>query len=156
MADTRPTKVSLSRVFHLCFLAIFIPQKLIEEEKIDSQKRESFSGNCDHEPNAILINRAFWSSLKLIAFWGGIGGLIGLMLQYGFPKPYSSILAWLQIIGGCLLLWGTLFIRGWEIQTYCGITLSEQVNRWIYRALYCVGTALIICSLVWSQNNLFG
>ena len=45
------------------------------------------------------------------------------------------------------MLWGTLFVRGWEIQTYSGVTLVERVNRWLYRALYCSGTALIVASL---------
>jgi hypothetical protein len=46
-----------------------------------------------------------------------------------------------------LLLWGTLFVRGWDIQTIGGVTLVERVNHWIYRTLYCLGTAVFIFSL---------
>jgi hypothetical protein len=28
------------------------------------------------------------------------------------------------------------------------VTLSERVNQWIYRILYCVGTAFIVTSVV--------
>lgn len=54
----------------------------------------------------------------------------------------------LQIFGATIVLWATLFVRGWEIQTIGGITLTERVNRWIYRLLYCSGTAAIVASLV--------
>jgi hypothetical protein len=40
-----------------------------------------------------------------------------------------------------------LFVRGWDIQTLGGVTLTERVNRWIYRLLYCLGTAAIVTSL---------
>ena len=53
----------------------------------------------------------------------------------------------LQVVGASLLLWATLFVRGFEIQTNAGVTLTERVNQWLYRFLYCVGTALIVYSL---------
>jgi hypothetical protein len=54
---------------------------------------------------------------------------------------------WLQIVGAGLLLWGTLFVRGWEIQTYSGVVFTERVNQWLYRFLYCTGTSVIVYSL---------
>lgn len=53
----------------------------------------------------------------------------------------------LQIVGATVLLWATLFVRGWDIQTFGGVTLTERVNRWIYRLLYCFGTAAFVASL---------
>lgn len=53
----------------------------------------------------------------------------------------------LQVMGTSLLLWGTLFVRGWEIQTYSGVSFTERVNQWLYRFLYCIGTAALLCSL---------
>ena len=49
--------------------------------------------------------------------------------------------------GAGLLLWGTLFVRGYDIQTYGGVTLTERVNQWVYRTMYCAGTALLVCSV---------
>ena len=59
-------------------------------------------------------------------------------------------MAALQVIAGAILLWATLSYLGWEIQTYKSETLGEKVNRWIFRGNYCVGTAVLVCSLLWS------
>lgn len=66
-------------------------------------------------------------------------------------RPSDMITIFLQIVGTGLLLWGTLFVRGWEIQTWNGKTIVEKVNRWIYRIMYCLGTGIIVCSLIWSS-----
>ena len=55
-----------------------------------------------------------------------------------FGCATSNSVTALAVIGACLLLWGTLFVRGWEIQTYKGRSLTERVNQWLYRALYCI------------------
>ena len=46
------------------------------------------------------------------------------------PTPTRLVPA-LQIVGATVLLWATLFVRGWDIQTLGGVTLTERVNRWI-------------------------
>ncbi|WP_429501153.1 hypothetical protein ACQUFY_28130 (plasmid) [Robbsia andropogonis] len=53
---------------------------------------------------------------------------------------------WLQAGSAAILLWVTLFVRGWDIQTYGGRTLLEQANRTILVSLYFVGTALGVFS----------
>ncbi|MFX1740049.1 hypothetical protein PXJ20_32585 [Paraburkholderia sp. A1RI_3L] len=54
---------------------------------------------------------------------------------------------WMQGGSAALLLWGTLFVRGWDIQTFGGKTLLERANRTIYVCLYFVGTAAGVFSL---------
>ena len=149
MADTRPTKLHFFQAVYFCILAIFSPTRLIAEEEKDKELRKNYSEEVEKESNAKIVNRAFWNSLGLILLFSLIGGLIGLALRCFLGVPSSFAIALLQIIGASLLLWGTLFVRGWQIQTYCGVTLVERVNRWIYRSMYCIGTGLIICSLVW-------
>jgi len=152
MSDTRPSKLRLRYIIYICFLAIFRPSKLIEEENRDNNLRNNFS----NQPNgaklhrAHIINRAFWSSLGLIVLFGFIGGLSGLLLECKFGQPSRGLLLLFQVVGASLLLWGTLFIRGWEIQTFCGVTIVERINQWLYRVLYLIGTSIIICSLVWN------
>lgn len=80
---------------------------------------------------------------------GGLSLGLGIGNSLGCSTP--KLIAWLQIAGTCLLLWGTLFVRGWNIQTYGGVTLTERVNQWLYRTLYCVGTAVLVSSLAWPQ-----
>ena len=69
-----------------------------------------------------------------------------LMENLKFCATPGNVAA-LQVVGASLLLWATLFVRGFEIQTYAGVTLTERVNQWLYRFMYCVGTLLIVYSL---------
>jgi len=62
-------------------------------------------------------------------------------------RPSGALITASQVFGAGLLLSGTLFVRGWEIQSWSGVTLTERVNQWIYRFLYCTGTAVLIWSL---------
>lgn len=149
MADTRPTKQGFLRAIYLCILVVFCPQKFIEEEEKDTKSRNNFSNQSQKEHKAYIVCKAFWKSLGLIVLSAGFGGIIGYLLRCN-NRPSPTTINILQIIGAGLLLWGTLFVRGWEIQTWSGVTLGERVNRWIYCVLYCVGTSILICSLVWN------
>lgn len=148
----KPTKVNFFFAVYLCLLAIFWPKKLVEKEKEDNAKRNDVSSDEGREANAYIVNRAFWNSFGLIFVFGLLGALIGKLLfcKYGEPQTITIIIQ--QIAGACLLLWGTLFVRGWEIQTYKGVTLAERVNQWIYRTMYCLGTSILVCSIVWSYS----
>lgn len=152
MADTRPTKLKFFYKVFLCFLAVFNPKRLIEEEKKDSDVRKGFSGKEEKELGVYIVNRAFWSSLGLIIIFSLAGALLGKILAHQYGQPANWLITLLQILGASLLLWGTLFVRGWQIQTFCGVTLTERVNLWIYRALYCIGTSILICAIVWGYT----
>lgn len=150
MADTRPTKLNLLFKCYLCFLAIFAPARFIIEEKRDDEKRKSFPKQEEREHKVFIVRRAFWNSLLLIVMFGGMGCLAGFFLKAMLGEPSKNVISVIQVVGASLLLWGTLFVRGWEIQTYCGVTLGERVNQWLYRGLYCVGTSIVVASLVWA------
>ena len=150
MADTRPTKLNFFKIIYLCFLAFFNQKLFIKEEEKDNAIRKDFPVAEEKKHGIYIVIRAFWCSLGLIILSAALGILVGCFLRRNFNNPAPDILSLLQIVGACLLLWGTLFIRGWEIQTSCGVTLTERVNQWIYRTLYCMGTSIITCSLVWT------
>ena len=145
MADTRPTKVSLLRACHLCLLGIFAPKRLIEEE--NKERLKQLPQASEKELSAMVLCHAFWGSLILVILscvtGFGAGRLIGSYLAPVSPR----FVIVLQSVGAMLLLWGTLFVRGWDIQTIGGVTLVERVNLWIYLALYCLGTVVFIFSL---------
>jgi hypothetical protein len=154
MADTRLTKVNLVRATYLCLLAIFRPGKLVKEEQNDNEERKNFSQPPPPpEQRAFVVCRAFWCSLLLMIASVAIGYILGEVIDKLLGSVPKTVIRSLQITGAMLLLWGTLFVRGWEIQSYGGVTLSERVNKWIYRALYCIGTTIIVCSLVLSSNG---
>lgn len=147
MGQKKPTKVSFIQAARYCFAAIFYPKILVELEKDDCILLESQENDSEHR--AVKVHKAFRSSFILIISFSVLGVLIGSILQYVYGAPSKYSINLLQIIGAGLLLWGTLFVRGFEIQSYVSVTLSERVNQWLYRALYCIGTTIIICSLSW-------
>jgi hypothetical protein len=151
MADTRPTKLRLFYKMYLCLLVIVNPRRFIEEEKKDEAKRKSFPPAQEQEHRVYIVRRAFWISLYSIISFGLIGAVVGLLLRDVCGQPSTGMIKILQIIGASLLLWGTLFVRGWDIQTFCGVTLGERVNQWIYRGLYCIGTSIAVASLIWPK-----
>jgi hypothetical protein len=50
----------------------------------------------------------------------------------------------LQLVGGGLALLATLAVLGWEIQSFKGDTLPEEVNKSLFRSAYWLGTFLIV------------
>jgi len=124
-------------------------------QKADTQARNNFSNNtsnnteCEH--SVYIVRRAFGYSLLLVLSSGATGYMVGFVISALHGCATTKLIAWLQIAGASLLLWGTLFVRGWEIETWSGITFAERVNQWLYRLLYCFGTAVLVCSLAWQQ-----
>ena len=148
MADTRPTPASPWRAFKLCLQVLFTPGEMQEEERRDGEYRKTMPAPPSTKNHrAFVVRRAFFSSFTLVLLSGAVGYVAGFAMGSLERCATSVTVSWLQIAGASLLLWGTLFIRGWEIQSYGGVTLTERVNQWIYRALYCIGTTVIVYSL---------
>ena len=71
-----------------------------------------------------------------------------LALAFGtilsFLLPVSSFYGAVCIVAGTLIiLWSTLAVLG-EVQTFGGESPIEQVNRWLFKSAYFVGTLLIV------------
>ena len=148
MADTRLTKIVVIRAFRLCLLAAFFPKKLIKAEAADDRIREGFpQPKPPEEHRAFKVRHALWRSLLVVLSSIAAGYLFGRLLGVVIRSPSEALIRGLQVFGATNLLWATLFVRGWDIQSYGGVTLTERVNRWIYRSLYCLGTAAIVASL---------
>lgn len=148
MADTRLTKIGPLRALQLCAFGAFCPQKLVEAERTDEVIRKGFpQPPPPEETRAFKVGRALWASLVWVVCSIVAGYLGGKLLGTVSGEATAAIGRVLQIGGATVLLWATLFVRGWDIQSYGGVTLSERVNRWIYRLLYCLGTAAIVASL---------
>ena len=148
MANTQPTPVGFFKAIHLIWLLLAKPARFLELQAENSKALNAVKDPAKVE-GALVVRRAFLLSLALVVVSGAAGYVVGSVLGRAFGSPPSGAVAWLQIAGAGLLLWGTLFVRGWEIQTYGGITYTERVNQWIYRTLYCIGSAVIVCSLAW-------
>lgn len=145
MANTTPTPFTFCRAVKLVALLLLRPSCFLELQAEDNAVLNEVK-NPTRVEAALVVRRALFASLLLVIASAAAGYVLGALgARVACARPET--VAWLQIVGTSLLLWGTLFIRGWEIQTHGGITLTERVNQWIYRGLYCVGTAVLVSSL---------
>lgn len=143
--------MSVPKAVYLCFLTLVAPSKFTELEGTDDEtlrKSPSFP-----EGNAFKIRRAIFSALLLVIGAGALGALIAKILELSYGPASRGAIVGLQVAGASILLWATLAVRGWEIQSFGGVRLSERVNRWIYRFLYSAGTAILVCSVVWTSGR---
>lgn len=156
MSYARPTSITFVRAAKLCVLVVISPTKFLAAQEADNRLLKEQNEGTTPEPGAFVIRRAFFMSALLVVASGILGYLGSLVAGKAGVCATPRLVMWLQVFGACLLLWGTLFIRGWDIQTYSGHTLTERVNQWIYRSLYCAGTAIIVLSVVWASCAMQG
>jgi uncharacterized membrane protein len=154
------------RAVRLCFIFVFSPHKFAQCEDQEMRRANAEEEKKKHEERAqqadeeasqryIVVRRALLKSLFAVVVSVGIGVFIGKIPQLLCYCVLEITVNVLEVVGACLLLWAVLFVRGWEIQTIGGFTLTEQVNQWIYRALSIVGTVVFVSAVsahqcVWS------
>ncbi len=148
MADTRPTPANARRAFGLSLKVLFQPKQMQAEEEKDAELRQAMGNPPNDQPHrAIVVQRAFFSSMILVLTSGLLGYTAGIAMASLGRCADTTTTSWLQISSAAILLWATLFIRGWEIQSFGGVTLTERVNQWLYRSMCCVGTVVGVYSL---------
>lgn len=146
------TDVSLRRAIVLCVFAIFAPERFAKEEVADNALLKA-ALDLPAEAPVFKVRRALSRSLLLVMASGGIGVVAGLTSRLWHGPACPSTIAVLQVAGTLIVLWATLAVRGWDILTYVSVTLSERVNQWIYRFLYCCGTLLLVWSVSWPTHS---
>jgi hypothetical protein len=149
MADTRLTKIGIFRAIQICLSVIFTPAKLLDAEKADEAARKRLPERLEAPKRTVLVQRAFWKSLAVVSFALFFGAILGKLLSNVLGRPGATTITVLQTVGASVLLWATLFVRGWDIQTVGGVTLTERANRWIFQFLYCLGTVILATTLFW-------
>jgi hypothetical protein len=150
MANTTPTPVSFLKAVNLCFMLLFRREQFLKAELADNQVLKTLATPSELPVRSDVVRHAFAFGFLLVAASAVFGWVLGYVLQLALQCLGPKAIMLLQLLGTCLLLWGTLFVRGWDIQTFGGVTYTERVNQWLYKFLYCAGTALIVCSLVGS------
>ena len=133
------------QALRLCWLFIFRPSRFSELENLDNLTLKI----NDTRESAEIVRGAFVKSFFLVIAFAIAGYVTAESVSYFRGCASARLTLLLQIVGAGMLLWGTLFVRGWEILTYNASTLTERVNQWLYRGLYCLGTAILVCSLAW-------
>lgn len=96
---------------------------------------------------ALVLVRAMWVSLLVSALAVALGLGFGWVTNALWGPAADTWIRNAQIAGTGILLWGTLFVRGAEIQTWDAGSPTERANQWIFRSLYCIGTTFLVWSL---------
>lgn len=125
----------------LCWLAIFDPVQFTRiESAFGTPEPRKWDRRIDQVRSGLAA--AFVSTMMAALVGAGVGfSVLGILpAEMGVPA--------LGGFGALLLLWGIVGLRGWDIQTVKGNTLSEQVNRWLYLSLSWVGTVLLFAAAV--------
>jgi hypothetical protein len=151
MADTTPSPVSVGKAVWLSVLLVVAPERFAAEEALDDEWRKNHPSGRAAPRKAQIIRAALAASFFFVAVSGAVGYGVGALTQVTGWCFSAGGLAWLQVTGASVLLWGTLFVRGYEITSWSGVTYSERVNQWIYRTMYCVGTSIAVFSLAVQQ-----
>ena len=153
MADTTPTPLKLQQKIHLCWLLLFRNKYFLDLETTDYKERFGYIGESgvEKQPAAKVVQIAFFASLGLVLTSGVTGWAIARLLEIFGRCADPTTVGLSQIISAGLLLWATLFVRGWEIQTFAGVGFTERVNQWLYRGLCCIGTAIAVYSIAFQQ-----
>ncbi len=142
--EMRP-KVSVRAVL----LCVFSPKRFLPVAVKHDTQLHGKANTTEIDRMSRLIRRSFWESFGFVVGAVALGAGVGQVLFWlcGASTGFGS--QGLQWLGIGILLWATLSVLGWELQTPDGQTLAEKVNRWLYRGLYLIGTALLACSVSW-------
>lgn len=132
----------------LCWLAIFKP------DRFDDLEREHNAAlpNEPIPPPPRLIDRvrhALFGSFVGVATACIAGVFLGWISEFVFGHSAFGAASY-AVIGAAVLLWATLAKQGWKIQTIDGETLTEKVNRWLFRGLYWFGTVMLAAATIWT------
>jgi hypothetical protein len=140
------------RASKFCFLLVFLPEKFKAMEEADNARQNALDEKKTPEqreraPQHLVVRRALGFSFLLVVFAALLGWFCGRLVGWFGYCALTWWIGFLQIAGTGLLLWAILFVRGWEIQTFAGKTLTERVNQWLYRALSFIGTWILVLAL---------
>ena len=128
-------------------LCVFSPRRFLPVAVKHDTQLHGEANTTEINRMSRLIQQSLRESLLLVALAVALGAGAGQVLSSlcGPSTGYGS--RGLQWFGIGILLWATLSLLGWELPD--GQTLAEKVNRWLYRGLYLIGTALLACSVSW-------
>lgn len=145
--------LSLWEKCKIVFYAFARPIRFVETEMRHNEEmnRILLSRMPVDEPSKIhyvrsALFQAFWICLISTLFGAGIG------LAAAHTMASTAIATGIIVAGTAILLWATLALQGWSIQSMKGHTLTERVNQWIFRTLYALGTLLISLGSTWAVS----
>ncbi len=103
------------------------------------------------EENIDRLRASYGSALLIVAASLAVGFVLGRVGGVVFGAASPVLLELIGDVGVGLLLWATLALLGYEIMTPKNATLIEKLDRWAYRILYIVGSAMLALSTSWPK-----
>jgi hypothetical protein len=104
------------------------------------------------ETQTTTLRKAVGYSLSLVLIVVLLGWAAGQLLDCLVGPPSQATARLILYSGIGTLLWATLAKCGWNIQSWNGTTLPEQVDNFLFRFLYLVGSFLLVLSGTWSAS----
>ena len=149
MTDYQTPSIPKRMMVLLCCLVLFSPKRFARTAAPFDTLPEHHQINTDH---AAKIRRAFWGAGITVAASAVSGWMLSVWFfrtwSYASPRAITSC----QVAATLIILWATLAVRGWDIQTIDGTTMTESVNQWLFRFAYFCGTTLLVLSLFWPDK----
>lgn len=122
--------------------------------EINAKKSRDQESKYFHLENSIdKIRLGLLHSFLLMLGTIVVGFTLGKIGYYFFGNLPHFWYVFLQYGGIGILLWATLAIQGWSIQTIGGHSFPEIINEWVYRFLYILGSLLLVLSVSWPTNE---
>lgn len=146
------TAVGPMRAAYLCAVIVFHPSRFEALEREDEAARAGVTPG-PAPSHAVSVQRAFWNSLVLVGAALTVGAAVGALARRFWGPAGPATIVSMQIVAAGILLWATLFLRGWDIQSIGGVTLTERVNQWWFRTAYWTGTAMLAASMMWPLDG---
>jgi len=148
MALKEPTPISFLKAVSLCWKAMVSPAAFDAIEKDDMKLLERQPDSIEHY-RIDAVRKGLGEALIWCLSAAAIGCAAGWLAAKAVGASGVAV-ASLGVVGTAVLLWATLAIKGWDIATFSNNTLTERVNRWIFRGLYWIGTTLVVVAASWN------
>jgi hypothetical protein len=120
------------------------------DKNLPVQRRIEFEANVRSQ--ATLVRSSVLSGIGITLAAIALGVLVGVVLARLAGAPSKLALYLLQGAGAAILLGATLSEIGRKIETFSQESLSEEVNAFLFRTLYVVGTFLFVVSVAWDAT----
>lgn len=146
MANHDSLKLTFFQKVNTLLLFIFRPCAF-KSKSLNYDKKINSLSNSPAPDRIQEVKKTYRTSFIFTSLAGIIGFTISIFFNQLNIIPSSRVISILQAMSALFFLWATLAKGGWNILSWAGNTLPEQVDRWIFRILYFIGTGLIIFTI---------
>lgn len=120
------------------------------DEVLPPERRLNFERNVRSQ--ARVFRRSIFSSVGITLSAIFVGVAFGALLRNAVGSPSKLAVYGFQALGASIILGATLAEVGRKIETWSKESMSEELNAFMFRALYVFGTFLFVVSVAWDAT----